>query len=111
VKAVKAGSLALSLVTFVLIALGCVMTAPVVPPPALVQSYQAPLDIDHDETQLGAKVGKSSTSNVLGLVSWGDGSTRAAARNGGITTIRTADYEFVSYLGIYSKYTTLVHGD
>jgi hypothetical protein len=111
VKAVKKGALAFALVTVVLFALGCVMTAPVVPPPALVQSYQAPLDIDHAETQLGTKVGRSSTSNVLGLVSWGDGSTRAAAQNGGITTIRTADYEFVSYLGIYSQYTTIVHGD
>ena len=48
---------------------------------------------------------------MLGLVSWGDGSTRAAAQDGGITTIRSADYEFVSYLGIDSKYTTIVHGD
>jgi hypothetical protein len=87
------------------------MVAPVVPPPALVQNYKAPLDIDNDETQLGSKLGTSSTQNILGLVSWGDGSTRAAAQNGGISTIRSADYEFYSVLGIYSKYTTIVHGD
>jgi hypothetical protein len=87
------------------------LVAPVVPPPALVQSYQAPLDIDNDASQLGSKRGTSSTQNVLGLVSWGDGSTRAAAQDGGISTIRSADYEFVSYFGVYSKYTTIVHGD
>jgi hypothetical protein len=77
----------------------------------LIQNYQAPLDIDNDQTQLGAKVGESSTQNVLGVVSWGDASTRAAAQAGGITTIRSADYEFYTVLGIYSKYTTIVHGD
>jgi hypothetical protein len=90
---------------------GCAVVAPVVPPPALVQNYQAPLDIDQHETQLGSKRGTASTQNVLGIVSWGDGSTRAAAQQGGITTIRSADYEFVSYFGVYSKYTTIVHGD
>ena len=34
-----------------------------------------------------------------------------AAQQGGITTIRAADYEFESYFGVYSKYTTIVHGD
>ena len=95
-----------------LASLGCAMTsAPVIPPAALVQTYKAPLDIDNDQTQLGSKSGKSETFNVLGVVSWGDGSTRAAAQNGGISTIRSADYEFFSVLGIYSRYTTIVHGD
>jgi hypothetical protein len=108
---VKRSALGLALAAGLLATTGCVVVAPVVPPPALFQNYQAPLDIDNDQSQLGAKHGMSSTQNVLGLVSWGDGSTRAAAQNGGITTIRSADYEFVSYLGIYSKYTTIVHGD
>jgi hypothetical protein len=107
----KRSAFGLALVACLLATLGCAVVAPVVPPPALFQSYQAPLDIDNDQTQLGAKRGTSSTQNVLGVVSWGDGSTRAAAQDGGITTIRSADYEFVSYLGIYSKYTTIVHGD
>ena len=95
-----------------LMAIGCAMTsAPVIPPPALVQTYTAPLDIDNDETRLGSKVGKSQTFNVLGIAAWGDGSTRAAAKNGGITTIRSADYEYFSVFGVYSRYTTIVHGD
>lgn len=91
--------------------MGCAMVAPVVPPPAMIQSYQAPLDLDSDQTQLGSKKGTASTQNILGIVSWGDGSTRAAAQNGGISTIRGADYEFFSVFGLYSKYTTIVHGD
>jgi len=92
--------------------LGCAMvSAPVIPPLALYQNYQAPLDLDHQETQLGAKRGTSSAQNVLGVVSWGDASTHAAAKQGGITTIRSADYEFFGVFGVYSKYTTIVHGD
>lgn len=107
----KRSVLGRALVVGLLATTGCTVVAPVVPPPALIQNYQAPLDIDHDQSQLGSKRGTSSTQNVLGVVSWGDGSTRAAAQNGGISTIRSADYEFVSYFGVYSKYTTIVHGD
>jgi hypothetical protein len=78
---------------------------------AAYQNYTAPLDIDNDQTQLGSKTGMSSTHNVMGFVSWGDGSTRAAAQDGGITTIRSADYEFLGVFGFYSRYTTVVHGD
>lgn len=107
----KRSALGLALAAGLLTTIGCAVVAPVVPPPALIQNYQAPLDIDHDQSQLGSKRGTASTQNVLGVVSWGDGSTRAAAQDGGISTIRSADYEFVTYFGVYSKYTTIVHGD
>lgn len=93
------------------LALGCAVTAPVVPPPALIQNYQAPLDLDHQETSRGEKRGVSAVQNVLGIVSWGDASIRAAAEQGGITTIESADYEFFGVLGVYSRYTTVVYGD
>jgi hypothetical protein len=108
---VKRNALGLALAAGLLATTACTLVAPVVPPPALVQNFQAPLDVDNDQTKLGSKRGTSSTHNVLGVVSWGDGSTRAAAQNGTISTIRSADYEFVSYFGVYSKYTTIVHGD
>ncbi len=100
-----------SVVVLMLVSGCAMMSAPVIPPAAAFQNYTAPLDIDNDQTQLGAKTGTSSTHNVLGLVSWGDGSTRAAAQNGGIATIRSADYEFFGVFGVYSRYTTIVHGD
>jgi hypothetical protein len=85
--------------------------APVIPPPALFQNYTAPLDIDHHETQLGSKQGTAVAKTVLGVVAWGDASTHAAALEGGITTIRSADYEVFSAFGIYTTYTTIVYGD
>jgi len=102
----------ITLLSWTVLTTSCAMlSAPVIPPPAAIQVYKAPLDIDNDETLPGTLHGKSSTKNVLGLVSWGDASIRAAVENGGISTIRSADYEFLTVLGIYSQYTTIVHGD
>ena len=108
----KRSLLALAVSSSVFLTTSCAMlSAPVIPPPAAIQVYKAPLDLDNDESLPGTKHGESSTQNILGLVSWGDASTRAAVENGGIKTIRSADYEFLTVLGIYSKYTTIVHGD
>jgi hypothetical protein len=107
--ALGSGLLAIALVTS-----GCAgfFSAPVVPPLAFVYTnVQAPLDADHDETQLGTKQGSASTQNVLGIVSWGDASTSAAAKDGNVTVIRHADYEFFNVLGVYSRFTTVVRGD
>lgn len=106
-------SLAVLVLAFWLVpASGCQL-APVVPPIGILfNNTEAPLDVDFDETQLGSKVGKASTTSVLWLFAWGDASTAAAARDGGITTIRHADYEFLNvFLGIYASYTTVVRGD
>jgi hypothetical protein len=90
---------------------GC-YTAPVIPALAGVYTNtKAPMDIDYDETQLGSKTGKASTTTILGLVAWGDASAAAAAADGGITTIRHADYEFLNVLFIYQSFTTVVRGD
>lgn len=100
------------LLSLALFATGCAMSeAPVIPPLALIQSYTAPLDIDHDQSQLGSKQGSAVQKSILGVVSWGDAGTRAAAQNGGITTIRSADYAFYTVFGVYSTYTTIVYGD
>ena len=105
-------SSALSWLCLALFATGCAMNAaPVIPPPSLIQNYKAPLDIDHQETQLGTKQGTSVSTTVLGIITWGDAGTHAAAKSGGITTIRSADYEFFTVFGIYSTYTTIVYGD
>jgi len=73
---------------------------------------QTPLDRNFDNTQLGAKEGRSNAYSVLWLVAWGDAGTQAAARQGDITVIRHADVEVKSVLlGIYSRITTVVYGD
>jgi hypothetical protein len=71
-----------------------------------------PLDTDLDNTTLGNKIGKSEAQLILGMVAWGDAGTQAAAKNGGITTIRHADMERFSILGgVYSRWRTVVYGD
>ncbi len=93
---------------------GCAgfFTAPVQPPIGLLySSYEAVIDIDSEETQLGSKVGRSGASSILGLVATGDASVGAAAKAGGITTIRHVDYEFFTVLGVYGRFTTVVYGD
>ena len=73
---------------------------------------QAPLDTNFDATQLGSKEGRSHSYSVLWLVAWGDAGSKAAARQGGITTIRQADTEMKSVLfGLYTRMTTVVYGD
>jgi hypothetical protein len=73
---------------------------------------QRPLDMNYEETSLGTKIGKSHTYSVLWLVSWGDGGTKAAAEDGGITVIKHADIEvYVILFGIYARVSTVVYGD
>jgi len=49
---------------------------------------------------------------VLWLVAWGDASTEAAAKNGGLSVVYHMDQEVFSILfGLYSKSTTIVYGE
>jgi hypothetical protein len=73
---------------------------------------QRPLDTNFDSTGLGVREGRSSVYSVLWLFAWGDGGTKAAANQGGISVIRHADTEVTSVLmGMYSRVTTVVYGD
>ena len=87
---------------------GCI-GAPVVPPLGLVYTQiGAPLSL---KGQPGGKRGESEVVAILGLVSTGDASVRAAAKNGGITNVTHVDYEFQNVLGVYQRYTTVVYGN
>lgn len=57
-----------------------------------------------------SKVGTSQASGYVGLVTTGDASIEAAAKNGGITRIQHVDYHTKSILGLYTTYTTIVYG-
>jgi hypothetical protein len=71
-----------------------------------------PYDTNLDKTVLGQKQGKASNESVLWLVAWGDASTAAAAKQGGITTINHMDREVLNILfGVYARTTTIVYGD
>ena len=58
----------------------------------------------------GAKVGRAEAWGIL-VYATGDASISAAAANGGITRIHHVDHETLNILGIYAKYTTIVHGE
>ncbi|MBI5154952.1 hypothetical protein HZA57_06920 [Candidatus Poribacteria bacterium] len=90
---------------------GCLM-APVVPPTGMVYTnFSAPLDYDQEQSPAGTKEGSASTHSILGLVAWGDSSADAAAKQGGISTITGADYDYMNIIGIYQRYTTVVRGE
>ncbi|MFN0058150.1 MAG: TRL-like family protein [Planctomycetota bacterium] len=93
---------------------GCAgfVSAPVVPPLGWVYTQvHAPLDVDYMNTDLGSKKGSAETMNILGLIAMGDASIGKAAMNGNIKTVKHADYEMFNILGVYSRFTTHVHGD
>ena len=95
-------AVSLALVTaFLILANGCVY-----------MHTQMPLTVEYHKTELGTKVGRSSSYSLLWLVSWGDSGTKAAAEKGNIKVIECADREVKLVLfGLYTRATTVVYGD
>jgi hypothetical protein len=104
------------------------LRVPVVPPLAgpvilgrptsgLFVNVRAPLVFEFDETRVATKHGESHVTFVqdpllTGLnVAWGDASVELAAEEAGISTVHYADYEFLSVLGIFVRFTTHVYGE
>jgi hypothetical protein len=93
------------------VALTAVLIAPLFTG-CLYYNVSLPLDTNLDETQLGSKVGQAQAQSVLWAVAWGDAGTQAAAKEGGITTVRHADQNgLVVFFGAYIRQTTIVYGD
>jgi hypothetical protein len=61
--------------------------------------------------QPGSKTGMATVVNYAGIVSLGDASIVAAAKDGGITKIRTVDFQMVNYSPFYAQTTTIVTGE
>lgn len=100
-----------ALAGFALTLSGC-LSVPVKPPVGMIYNdTQAPLDYDYNKTAVAPKKGVSSMQSILGLVSMGDASTRAAAQNGNIQTVEYADYHFYNVLGVIQRYETIVYGN
>lgn len=94
------------------------MRAPVRPPIGLLYTSQkAPLLIDFDNTELGAKHGKATVSYFQDLfltgvnLAWGNATLEKAARDGDIEKVRHADYEVWNVLGIFMRFTVHAYGD
>ena len=58
-----------------------------------------------------AKVGTGECTSILGLFAIGDCSISGAMKNGNITKIQHVDYDAMSILWIYAKYTIKVYGE
>ncbi|MCB2156407.1 TRL-like family protein [bacterium] len=70
-----------------------------------------PVDIEFHGTQMGNRIGRSSSVAVLfGFISFGDASVMSAARNGQIVEISHIDAEMTNVLGLYVSYETIVSG-
>ena len=76
-------------------------------------NWKAPLNTNLNNVTLGSKIGKASVkSYAFGLYSAGDMSIGTAAANGGIKTIRHADYEYTNaFFFAYQEMTIIVYGD
>jgi len=73
---------------------------------------KTPYDSDLDRTELGSKVGVAEAYSLFWLVSWGDASYAAAAKNGNIKILKHADQETTQiFLGMYTKWRVIVYGD
>lgn len=59
----------------------------------------------------GSKEGRAECVSYLSLVALGDCSVETAAKNGGISQIKSVDSDVFNILGLYTKYTTVVKGN
>jgi hypothetical protein len=62
------------------------------------------------DDKAGQKEGKACMETILGLVSRGDASVRAAKINGGITEVSVVDHSARNFLNIVGEYCTVVRG-
>jgi len=75
-------------------------------------NVKTPYDTDLDRSELGSKTGTAEAYSVLWLFAWGDASYAKAAKNGGITVLRSADQEIFQVLfGLYTRWRIVVYGD
>lgn len=62
------------------------------------------------ENNIGKKKGEACATSILGLVTTGDASIRAAADAGGIKQISAVDGSIKNIIGIVATYCTVVSG-
>lgn len=87
---------------------GCAMTSA---PAVGVLFTETTAPISATSAEQGSKVGEATLTSVLGIIATGDASIATAAKNGGITKIKTVDYRSFNILGLYATYTTVVTGE
>lgn len=92
---------------------GCVyMRSPFIPPiGTALTDLGVPVDTTFDSTNLGDRVGRSTSHCMFGLFAWGDATVHSAARQGGIQVVEHVDGKItIVLLGLYSSYEIVVSG-
>ncbi|MDP6438203.1 MAG: TRL domain-containing protein [Candidatus Brocadiia bacterium] len=90
----------------------------VVPPAgALITIYKAPITTDFSNTPVAKRKGTASTQYFFDFLftgssyAWDDAAIQKAAEDGELTKVYYADYEALSILGIYAKFTVTAYGE
>ena len=84
---------------------GCSTVSPYIGAVATTTSYPTSAQAIGDKAEVGSKEGRSSAYLFLGVVAFGDASEIKAARNAGITQIKTIDFEYENVLAlVYGRY-------
>lgn len=102
-----------AVMVFAVMVSGCAAyRVPVISAPGgMFSKLAAPMNLRFRGTELGPKRGEAHSVSVLGIISFGDASIAAAAREGGIKTIHHADTKMLSVFGpVYWQHTTVVCG-
>ncbi|MCK5802177.1 MAG: hypothetical protein KAI66_05065 [Lentisphaeria bacterium] len=107
------------LVGMLIPAQGCATyNAPVKPPRGIFTHIRAPLTTKFGNTPCGKATRKASSAHSHYAcpygrysVAIGSANIEKAARKAGITEIAYADYEYISILWLYSRFTINVHGN
>lgn len=104
----------LSVVTALIVYLaGCTMgpTTPV--GYALIADITTPAieAVASPDGTIGSRRGEASVYNLAFVTSFGDSSIAAAARNGGITEVKTVAYAHKNVFYVFQRGTTIVTGD
>ena len=77
---------------------------------SLYTDTSAPVNATSSEVD-ASKTGRASAESYLGIIATGDASIQEAAESANITEIHHVDYESENILGLYAKYTVVVHGE
>ncbi len=79
----------------------------------IISNYDFPMCSPDDASglQIGSKTGTSQMVNYLGWIATGDASIQTAAKNAGITKVKTVDVHYDSLLGIVNTTTTKITGE
>ena len=92
---------------------------PLLPPRGgLVEAVRAPLSLNYHATLAKPAKTGSATFHYFWVplhsnlsFTWQSASIESAVRNGGLSEVEYADYEVLSVLGVYTRFTIIAYGN